>query len=90
MAIVKAGSPSGSMSHLALTVTAVFAALGCRIWVEYIRSSDNPADPLSRGGLEDEAVRGQLAAGELIADPPQCPASHARMSFEELWTAAAQ
>ena len=50
IAVVKAGSQTPSMSLLALVFTAPAAANNSRVWVEYIRSERNPADPSQGAG----------------------------------------
>ena len=45
------------------------AAAGVLLWVEYVKTAQNPADPLSRGGLTDPAVLRRLASGDWAAKP---------------------
>ena len=44
--------------------------LGCRVWIEWIDSKSNPADGLSRLGLEDPWTRTQGWRLEHPGDPP--------------------
>ena len=60
---VKAGAQTPVLPLLALRVTSLMGALGCRVWAECVPSSDNIADGLSRGGMEDAAVAARLASG---------------------------
>ena len=48
---------------MALVVSLRAAAIGCHIWVEYVNTAQNPADPLSRGGLDDPVIQRRLATG---------------------------
>lgn len=52
------------MRKLALQATAMFAALGCRAWFERVPSDDNPADVLSRDGLDDPYVAEMVRTGK--------------------------
>ena len=63
-AIAKACSPTADNSKMALILALQAAAAGALIWVEYVNTAQNPADPLSRGGLEDPVVLRRLASGE--------------------------
>ena len=52
-----------------MAIHAVFAKLNIRVWVEYVESASNPADGLSRAGLEDAWTRAQ---GWTLKEVP-CP-----------------
>jgi len=53
MAIIKGASAKADLSAISVAIHAVFARLRIRVWVEYVESASNPADGLSRAGLED-------------------------------------
>ena len=83
---VKAGSQVPSLSLLSLRATSLMAALGCRVWAEYIPSPDNIADGLSRAGLEDSFVAKKLASGEWTFTRPSPEAGRiAGLEFTALW-----
>ena len=83
---VKAGSQVPSLSLLSLRATSLMAALGCRVWAEYIPSPDNIADGLSREGLEDSFVATKLASGEWTFVRPSPEAGRlAGLEFTALW-----
>ena len=48
---------------MALVAALMAAHLGCRIWVEYIASAQNPSDVLSRDAWENEDVKDKLRTG---------------------------
>ena len=77
-AIAKACSPTADNSKMALILALQAAAAGVLIWVEYVNTAQNPADPLSRGGLEDPVVLRRLASGEWQAK------SHSPIEWEVL------
>jgi hypothetical protein len=56
-------------SAIAVALRAIFARLGARVWVEYVESASNPADGLSRAGLEDAWTKAQ---GWTLKEVP-CP-----------------
>ena len=84
-AMVKAGSPTVSMGRLALQAHAMLTALRCRVWVEHVPSGDNPADVLSRAGLDDPAVHHACATGLWTFRDPVAPSCFERLSFGALW-----
>ena len=63
MAIIKGASGKADLGGIAVAIHAVFARLNIRVWVEYVESASNPADGLSRAGLEDTRT---LAQGSSI------------------------
>ena len=69
MALIKGSSAKADMTAIAVALHAVFARLGVRVWVEYVESASNPADGLSRAGLEDPWTR---ALGWTLKKVP-CP-----------------
>ena len=79
MAIIKGASGKADLSAIAVAIHAVLARLNIRVWVEYVESASNPADGLSRAGLEDAWTRAQ---GWTLKEVP-CPA------FFEMETATA-
>ena len=84
-ALVKAGSPTVTMSRIALQTHAMLAALDCHIWIEHIPSKDNPADVLSRDGLLDPSVRQCVDSGEWLLREPVVPHPFSSLSYDELW-----
>ena len=54
---------------IAVAIHAVFARLGCRVWIEYVESASNPADGLSRDGLNNAWT---IAQGWTLKEVP-CP-----------------
>ena len=73
-ALVKAGSPTEDMCHLALLASAAFTGLRARVWFDRIDSDSNVyADALSRGGLEDPLIAAKIAAGEWATAVPVEP-----------------
>ena len=55
--------------------------LNCRIWFEYVRSSDNWADGVSRSGLDDQLV---ISSGAECRDLEQCT-SWWTYNVQDLW-----
>ena len=62
-AAIKGASPTEDNSPMALVAALMAAHLGCRIWVEYIASAQNPSDVLSRDAWENEDVKHKLRTG---------------------------
>ena len=62
-AAIKGASPTEDNSPMALVAALLAANFGCRIWVEYIASAQNPSDVLSRDAWEDEDVKTKLGEG---------------------------
>ena len=84
--VVKAGPQVPALSLLPLRATSLMAALGCRVWAEYIPSPDNIADPLSRKGLDDPFVADKIATGVWTPVPPSADAGTvAGLEFGVLW-----
>ena len=72
--MVKAGSPTESMCHLALLATAAFTGLRSRVWFDRIDSDSNAyADALSREGLEHPLIAAKVASGEWAVVAPVEP-----------------
>ena len=69
MAIIKGASAKADLCAITVAIHAIFARLNCRVWVEYVESASNPADGLSRAGLEDAWT---LAQGWSLREVP-CP-----------------
>ena len=69
MALIKVSSAKADTIAIAVALHAIFARLGVRVWVEYVESASNPADGLSRAGLEDPWI---LAQGWAFKKVP-CP-----------------
>ena len=65
-AAIKGASPTEDNSPMALIAALLAASMGCRIWVEYIASAQNPSDVLSREAYDDEDVRRKLASGDWV------------------------
>ena len=63
------------------------AVLNVRVWVEWIDSASNPADGLSRGGLEDGWTQQQ---GWLLSEGTQPPWEHLEEAPERLWCVFSQ
>ena len=61
--MVKAGSPTESMSKIAFAASTALFALDTLVWYQHVMSKDNPADVLSREALEDREVQANLASG---------------------------
>ena len=61
--------PLADISAIAVALHAISARLGVRVWVEYVESASNPADGLSRAGLEDAWTKAQ---GWTLKEVP-CP-----------------
>ena len=70
-AMIKGSSPQEDSSIMALVAALQAATLGCRLWIEWVESSQNPSDPLSRLGLEDPGVRQHLKKGLWKAHQPR-------------------
>ena len=51
--IIRGSSSTVDCTHLAELLHAILLKLSARIWVEWIDSDSNPADGLSRAGLND-------------------------------------
>ena len=84
-ALVKAGSPTESMCDIALAATAALAGLRCRPWFDHVPSPDNPADALSRDGLEDETVRRRIACGAYVVREAVEPPRNSILDYEYWW-----
>ena len=69
MAIIKGASAKADLCAITVAIHAIFARPNCRVWVEYVESASNPADGLSRAGLEDAWT---LAQGWSLREVP-CP-----------------
>ena len=69
-AMVKAGSPTESMSMIALAASAALVKIDTKGWFEHVASKDNPADVLSREALEDADVKARLISGEWLWREP--------------------
>ena len=87
-ALVKAGSPTETMCHLALIASATLASLNCRPWYEHVASDDNPADVLSRDGYNDPQIAARVKCGDLMAYEPIEPPATA-LNFDSLWRSSA-
>ena len=60
--------------------------LGCRVWIEWVDSKSNPADGLSRLGLEDPWTKAQGWRLEKPDDPPwHQDTSEPDGVFQALW-----
>ena len=83
-ALVKSGSPTQSMCHLALVASAALAGLGARPWYDHVASDDNPADVLSRAGYDDPRVQSMVESGQwqriAVVEP-----SIDHLHFDALW-----
>ena len=84
----KAGSQVPALSLLALRATSLMGAMGCRVWAEYVLSTDYFVGALSREGLEDTALAAKIAAGGWRYVPPCRDAALevAGLDFESIWT----
>lgn len=83
--LVKAGSPTESMCRLAVRATAMLSSLGSRCWFEHVPSDDNPADVLSRAGLDDPEVRENVARGAWSFQEPVHTVPSQTSSYDALW-----
>ena len=84
--MIKAGSPTESMSRMALAASMELVTLDAVVWFEHVPSKDNPADVLSREALKDTVVRAKLEGGEWLyrdAIEPQ-PADSFPLNFSWL------
>ena len=70
MALIKGASTKADLSAMAVALHAIFAHRRLRVWIEYVESASNPADGLSRAGLEDAWT---CAQGWTLKEVP-CPA----------------
>ena len=84
-ALVKAGSPTQTMCQIALVATAALASLRVRAWYEHVPSADNPADVLSRAGLDDETVAAKVQSGEYVVRVPVEPPQDAHLNYSYWW-----
>ena len=89
MALIKGASSKADISAIAVALHAIFARLGVRVWVEFVGGASNPADGLSRAGLDDAWTQAQ---GWTLKEVP-CPAffsmdSATVESIESIVTAA--
>ena len=66
-AMAKTCSPTEDNSRMALIVGLLAAELGIGLWLEYVHTAQNPADWLSRLGLDDPQVARRLLSGEWTA-----------------------
>ena len=73
------------MCALALAATAALAGLGARPWYEHVPSPDNPADPLSRDGLQDEGVRRMVEEGLYQVHTAVPPPDRNILDYEFWW-----
>ena len=69
-ALIKAASPIEDNSKMALLTSLAFVGAGCRVWFEYVNTHQNPADPLSRGGLQDPVTVEQTQLGNWVPHEP--------------------
>ena len=69
MAIIKGASAKADLCAITVALHALFARLGARVWIEYVESASNPADGLSRDGIEDAWT---VAQGWTLKQVP-CP-----------------
>ena len=83
-ALVKAGSPTQTMSRFALVASACLGRLRCRPRYDHVASADNPADALSRGGREDPEVAPRVASGAYVVVSPVEPPTD-RLEYQLLW-----
>ena len=79
MAIIKGASAKADLCAITVALHALFARLGARVWIEYVESASNPADGLSRDGVNDAWT---VAQGWTLKEVP-CP------SFFDMDTALA-
>ena len=82
-ALVKAGSTTETMGRMALIATAALMCLRARVWTDWAPSGDNPADPLSRGGLQDPLVAPHVHCGAWEVAEPIPPKTH-ELDYESL------
>ena len=68
--LIKASSPQRDIHLIAQFSQAAYHALQTRVWFEWIDSSSNPSDGLSRDGLGDEWTRQQDWNLAEVAFPP--------------------
>ena len=69
-AAIKGTSPTEDNSPMALVAALLAAKCGCRIWVEYIQSKQNPSDILSRDAYNSEEVQQKLVTGAWVRRQP--------------------
>ena len=63
----------------------MLSSLGCRCWFEHVPSDDNPADVLSRAGLDDAEVRANVAAGTWSFREPVHTVPLEASTYDALW-----
>ena len=51
--LIRGGSAQEDVEQIALASHLLLMVLGCRVWFEWVDSGSNPADGLSRDGLDD-------------------------------------
>ena len=51
--LIRGASRPEDLNHVAALSTVTFAKLQAKVWFEWIDTESNPADGLSRAGLED-------------------------------------
>ena len=61
-ALIKHTSTARDSRHMAMLVGAVFVSAQVRPWYEYVASAQNPADILSRAGLDAPEVQARIAS----------------------------
>ena len=69
-AVAKGACSSADCAHIVSACHLLWAKLGCRLWIEWVASDDNPSDGLSRTGLQDPWTRLQ---GWRLQDHPCLP-----------------
>ena len=88
-ALVKAGSPTETMCRLALVATAALASIKARPWYEHVPSKDNPADVLSRDGLQDPGIAAAVEAGRYVVRTPEEPPAESVLDYDYWWSKVA-
>ena len=69
-AAIRGASTQGDVDHFVQVAHLLWMKLECRVWIEWIDSKSNPADGLSRLGLQDPWTQEQ---GWDFSEAPQPP-----------------
>ena len=90
-ALIRMGSGEADAELVAQIVHALATMLNCRVWWDWVDSKSNPADALSRIGLQTEEVRrGEWQGEQLAPFPPwrlgDSPWAIARQLLQHQWT----
>ena len=74
------------MTAIVQTAHLLWLHLGTRVWIEWIDSASNPADGLSRAGLQDPWTQAQGWELSVARDPPWSGVHNSPDAlFQALW-----